>query len=404
VTGETPARPPSGLDERLRRLAPPRVGPFRAGAFRPRHQAERSAAWLGIALGVAFGVCFVTGLLSHAIQTPPAWFSWPSRPAWLYRVTQGVHVATGTAAIPLLLAKLYVVYPRFWTWPPFRSSGHLVERISLVPLVGGSLFMLFTGIGSISRLRPWDFSFPAAHYAAAWITIGALVVHVGAKLHVAARALAREQAGGMRQPVSPGAGLHRRAFLGGAAVAAGAVTVATVGQTVRPLASVSVLAPRDPRVGPQGLPVNRTARSAGVVELAMDAGYRLHVRGNVVTPLELSLDDLRALPWREAVLPITCVDGWSATARWGGVAVRDLLALAGAPERAEAEIVSLQEPGTAYASSQLDASHAADPETLLALEIDGVPLDIDHGFPVRLIAANRPGVMQTKWVTEVVVR
>lgn len=66
--------------------------------------------------------------------------------------------------------------------------------------------------------------------------------------------------------------------------------------------------------------------------------------------------------------------------------------------------MSLQEPGSAYASSQLDASHAADPETLLALEIDGMALDIDHGFPVRLIAPNRPGVMQTKWVAEVVVR
>lgn len=397
-----PARRMDALDGRLRRLAPPRVGPFRPRAFRVRHEAERSAAWLGIALGVAFGVCFSTGLVSHAIQHPPEWFSWPSRPAWLYRVTQGAHVATGTAAIPLLLAKLYVVYPRLWTWPPFRSTGHLVERITLVPLVAGSLFMLFTGIGSISRLRPWDFSFPAAHYAASWITIGALVAHVGAKLHVAARALAREHATSRSEP--SGSGLTRRGFLGAAAAAAGAVTVATVGQTVRPLASVSVLAPRDPRVGPQGVPVNRTARSAGVVEAATDPAYRLRVTGNVATPLELSLEDLRALPRHRAALPITCVDGWSATATWGGVAVRDLLTMAGAPERPEAQVVSLQEPGTAYASSELDAGHAADPDTLLALEIDGEPLDIDHGYPVRLIAPNRPGVLQTKWVTAVVVR
>ncbi len=228
---------------------------------RRRGSASRSAC--------AFRVCFVTGLLSHLIQHPPGWFTWPSRPAWLYRVTQGVHVATGIASIPLLLAKLWVVYPRFWTWPPFRSAGHLVERITLLPLVGGSLFMLFTGIGSISRLRPWDFSFPAAHYSAAWITIGALVAHVGAKLHVAARALARGV-------VEPSLRRLRRddaacGFLGAAAAAAGAVTVATVGQTVRPLAAVSVLAPRDPRVGPQGVPVNRTARSAGVTEASTDA-------------------------------------------------------------------------------------------------------------------------------------
>ena len=39
----------------------------------------------------------------------------------LYRVTQGVHVATGLASIPLLLAKLWAVYPKLFTWPPFSS-------------------------------------------------------------------------------------------------------------------------------------------------------------------------------------------------------------------------------------------------------------------------------------------
>ena len=391
---------PARLDARLRRLAPPRVGPFRPGAFRSPLHSERNAAWLGIVLGAAFAICFLTGLTSHLIQYPPSWFTWPARPAWLYRVTQGVHVATGIAAIPLLLAKLWTVYPRFWTWPPFRSVGHLLERVSLLPLVGGSLFLLFTGIGSISRVRPWSFSFPAAHYAAAWIAIGALVVHVGAKLHVAVRALSRDPR--LEAPLPP-AGISRRGFLGVVGAAVGAVTLATVGQTLRPLRALSVLAPRDPAIGPQGLPVNRTARSAGVTELATSPDYRLMVEGDVATPLALTLDELRALPQREAVLTITCVDGWSATAAWRGVAVRDLLGLAGASQGSHAEVVSLQEPGTAYATSRLDAGHAADPETLLALEVNGQPLAVDHGFPVRLIAPNRPGVMQTKWVTRLVV-
>ena len=394
----------------LRRLTPPRVGPFRPGVFRGRLHEERTAAWLGIGLGVSFMVCFLTGVLSHLIQNPPGWFAWPARPVWLYRLTQGLHVATGIASIPLLLAKLWVVYPRFWTWPPFRSAGHLVERVTLFPLVGGALFLLFTGVGSIARFRPWSFSFPAAHYSAAWITIGALVAHVGAKLHVAARALAREDraaradaAPGVHPAVGASGALSRRGFLGAAAAAVGAVTVATVGQTLRPLAATSVLAPRDPRIGPQGVPVNRTARSAGVLDAATAPDFRLFVRGAVRTPLELELDQLRALPQHEAVLPIACVDGWSATATWRGVPVRDLLTMAGVSEGTAAEVVSLQAPGTAYASSALEPSHAWDPDTLLALELNGEVLDLDHGFPVRLIGPNRPGVMQTKWVTEVVV-
>jgi DMSO/TMAO reductase YedYZ molybdopterin-dependent catalytic subunit len=390
------------IDARLQRLAPPRVGPFREGAFTSPLHEERTASWLGIVLGVAFTVCFLTGLLSHLIQYPPSWFSWAARPLWLYRVTEGVHVATGLAAIPLLLAKLWVVSPRLWTWPPVRSVEHLMERVSLLPLVGGSLFLLFTGIGSIDRFRPWRFSFPPAHYAAAWITIGALIVHVGAKLHVASLALARSSPPAAA-PSAPPAGLTRRGLLGAAAAGVVAVTLATLGQTVRPLRKISVLAPRDPAIGPQGVPVNKTADSAGVIDPATDPAYRLSVEGAVATPVSLSLDELRSLPQRTARLPITCVDGWSATGLWGGVPVRDILRMAGIETPGNVEIVSLQRPGSAYASSVLDASHAADPDTLLALELNGEPLVLDHGYPVRLVAPNRPGVMQTKWVSKVIV-
>ncbi|HYZ12390.1 MAG TPA: molybdopterin-dependent oxidoreductase [Actinomycetota bacterium] len=391
----------------MRWPARPRIGPFSEGAFRSRLHDERLASILGIALGVAFAACFVTGLISHLIQNPVSWFSWPSRPVWLYRVTQGVHVVAGIAAIPLLLAKLWVVSPRFWTWPPFRDLGHAIERAGVLPLVAGSLFLLFTGIGTINRFKPWGFSFPAAHYSAAWITIGALVIHVGAKLHVAARSLARGSA-----PTAPttrhdvdgsGWSISRRGFLWGTVAAGVAVTIATIGQTLRPLRSISVLAPRDPAVGPQGLPVNRTASSAGVIDAATSPAYRLVVEGAVATPLSMSIEDLRSLPQHDAELPITCVDGWSASGTWRGVAVPDLLELAGAQPDATAEIVSLQRPGSAYATSQLDRSHAADPDTLLALELNGEVLHIDHGFPVRLVAPNRPGVMQTKWVAKVVV-
>ena len=173
----------------LQKLAPPQVGPFRDGAFRSPLHSVRVASILGIALGITFTLCFVTGFTSHLIQHPPSSFTWPARPAWLFRVSQGLHVATGIASIPLLLAKLWTVYPRFWTYPPVRTVAHAVERLALLPLVGGSLFLLFSGVASIFRWFPWEFSFPPAHYAAAWIAIGALLVHIGAKAAAARLAL-----------------------------------------------------------------------------------------------------------------------------------------------------------------------------------------------------------------------
>ena len=79
--------------------------------------------------------------------------------------------------------------------------------------------------------------------------------------------------------------------------------------------------------------------------------------------------------------------------------VRDLVALAGGdPDSATARVTSLQQRST-YSTSQLNEAHLRDGDTLLALAINGEPLHIDHGYPCRLVAPNRPGVQQTKWVT-----
>src|SRR5690242_756282 len=119
--------PRTGLRQRVRRarqwLAEPlpapaaalRRGPLREGAFPSKLRTTRLTSQLGIALGLCFGVCFLTGLISHFIQHPAAWFWWPSRPVGLYRVTQGVHVATGLATVPLLGVKLWSVYPRLFS-------------------------------------------------------------------------------------------------------------------------------------------------------------------------------------------------------------------------------------------------------------------------------------------------
>jgi hypothetical protein len=362
-------------------------------------RSARLTTHLGLALAVAFGICFVTGVLSHFIQHPPGWFSWPSRPVQLYRVTQGLHVTTGLATIPLLAAKLWSVYPQLFRWPPVRDPAHAVERLSIAVLVGSALFEVVTGVLNISLwygLMP--FFFPSAHYWLAWLAIGSLVVHVGVKLPVIRTALNRAAA-----PPDPADGLTRRGLLGAVAAATGVITVATVGQTFAPLSGISLLAPRHPRTGPQRLPVNRTAGAAGVTAAASDPGFRLEL----VSPagsVPLSLDELAALPQHTVRLPIACVEGWSADGVWTGVRLRDLAELAevDGPDL-EAYVESLQQGGR-WRSSIVDPSHLRDPLTLIALRLGGEPLHPDHGYPCRLIAPNRPGVQQTKWVGRITFR
>jgi DMSO/TMAO reductase YedYZ molybdopterin-dependent catalytic subunit len=178
-------------------------------------------------------------------------------------------------------------------------------------------------------------------------------------------------------------------------MATGTVTLATVGQSVTTLRPLAVLAPRDTTVGPQHLPINRTATQAAVTTSARDPAWRLDVVGP--RPYALALDELAALPQTEAKLPIACVEGWSVDARWTGVRIRDLLDRCNAAENAALRVVSLEKNG-AYSVSVMESEYVRDPLALLAIRLNGETLALDHGYPARIIVPNRPGVLQTKWV------
>ncbi|WP_371494389.1 molybdopterin-dependent oxidoreductase [Kitasatospora sp. NBC_00374] len=358
-----------------------RRGPLREGTFGSALHEPRTAVVLGRWLGAALLTCFLTGLFSHLVQEGPGWL--PSRPVNGYRVTQGLHVISGIAAIPLLAAKLWAVYPKLFEWPPARSVLHALERLGIAVLVAAMLLELFTGLFNTLQWYPWPFPFRQTHFWLGWLATGGLLLHVAAKAPLVAAHWRR---------VRPGLA-QRRAFLTAVAASVGAVTLTTAGQSVPWLRVTDLFAPRRPDLGPQGLPVNRTAVQAGTATVPAD--WRLAVDGP--RPLALSLADLARLPQYEAELPIACVEGWSASARWTGVRVRDLLELAGAPAGARVRITSLEADGP-YRVTDLPAAHARDPLTLLALRVNGEVLDPDHGYPARIMAPNRPGVLQTKWV------
>ncbi|XCM83859.1 molybdopterin-dependent oxidoreductase [Kitasatospora sp. HUAS MG31] len=365
-----------------------RRGPFRDGAFRSTLHEPRTTVVLGRWLGAALLICFLTGLASHLLQDPPGWLSGllPARPVNGYRVTQGLHVISGIAAIPLAGAKLWTVYPRLFEWPPARSVLHALERLGIAVLVAAVLLELFTGLLNTLQWYPWPFPFRQTHFWLGWLATGGLLIHIAVKAPLITPYWLRPQ-----EPV-PG----RRAFLTSVTAAVGAVTLTTAGQSVPWLRGLDLLAPRRPDIGSQGLPVNRTAAQAGTVTVPAD--WRLSVAGP--RPYTLTLDELAELPQHEAVLPISCVEGWSASARWTGVRIADLLARSGAPTGSAVRVTSLEAAGP-YRVMEMPAQYVDDPLTLLALRVNGETLNADHGFPARIIAPNRPGLLQTKWVSRI---
>lgn len=362
---------------------------------RPAMRSAVITARVGIWLGVCVLGCFATGLISHFIQHPQPWFWWPTRPVWLYRATQGAHVILGIAAVPLLVVKLWSVWPKLFERPVLGGPVRLLERGSILVLVAAMIFQLSTGLLNTAQWYAFGFFFTTTHYAMAYVAFGAVLVHIAVKLPNIRSALGESV--DPTDPVLP-QGVSRRTVLHGTWLAVGVATLVTAGQTVPLLRRVSVLAPRSGS-GPQGVPVNRTAVAAGVLPAATSPHYRLTVVDGSRRH-SFTVDELAQLPQTTHVLPIACVEGWSASAEWTGIVLADLLAAAGATADADVRMVSLEPPGP-YSRTVLPVGHVRDRQTLVALRLGGQVLDADHGYPCRLIAPTRPGVLQTKWLSRI---
>lgn len=182
---ETPApgppRPRLRLAARIDAVVRPRLA-FIQRALGSPLRTPRMAVVLGRLLGFGFVICFVTGLYSHALQTPWPWFVAPTRPVYLYAWTQGIHVVVGLMLVPVLLAKLWVVFPGLFKWPVLTGLRSVVERGSILVLVSCALALPLTGVLNVVQVYPWDFSFRRTHYAMAWLLIGALLIHVAVQL------------------------------------------------------------------------------------------------------------------------------------------------------------------------------------------------------------------------------
>jgi DMSO/TMAO reductase YedYZ molybdopterin-dependent catalytic subunit/thiosulfate reductase cytochrome b subunit len=133
------------------------------------------------------------------------------------------------------------------------------------------------------------------------------------------------------------------------------------------------------------------------------SAYRLRVTGLVEHPVELSLDDLRALGKSEQITLHHCIQGWSGIAAWGGLPLTKLVELV--KPRPEARMVVFRsfgeggDGGEYYDCFTLrDVTH---PQSLLAYEMNGAPLPELHGAPLRLRVENQLGYKQVKWIREI---
>ena len=406
------------------------------GLSRVRWRSPLRGPWLtsvfGATLLVVLPIVILTGLLSYiaygprfgqAIPADVGWltlpiFDWPVHPSWLYRLTQGLHVGLGLVVIPVVLAKLWSVIPRLFAWPPSRSLAQVLERVTLLMLVGGILFEIVTGVLNIQYDYIFGFSFYTAHYFGAWVFIAGFVCHICLKLPTMVRSLRSRSmrsvlgtsvadtvpeppdADGLVAPDPDPPTVSRRGAL--AVVGGGALLVAvlTAGQTLGGYTrGAAVLLPRGRSYGkgPNDFQINRTAVAAGIDPALTGDRWRLRLLGGT-TPVSLDRAALQAMAQHTVDLPIACVEGWSTTQTWTGVRLADLATATGRPHPGSALVSSLERFG-AFNHAVLQTNQILSPEALLALRVNGVDLSLDHGYPARIIIPGLPGVHNTKWVS-----
>jgi methionine sulfoxide reductase catalytic subunit len=130
------------------------------------------------------------------------------------------------------------------------------------------------------------------------------------------------------------------------------------------------------------------------------ADYKLVINGLVDNPVELSLDDLRALPYHDQITQHFCIQGWSGVAKWGGVSMQTVLDLV--KPKPEAKWVIFYSfahgpDGGIYYDAQ-PIEQMSYKLTMLAYDMNDAPVSFGHGAPLRLRNETQLGFKLVKWI------
>ena len=120
--------------------------------------------------------------------------------------------------------------------------------------------------------------------------------------------------------------------------------------------------------------------------------WRLRIEG-AASKVALTMDDIRALPRHDQITELRCIEGWSIIVKWTGARLADLMTKY--PPAGRPQYVALETPDRGYYVG-LDLDSALHPQTLLAYEMNGNPLQLLHGAPLRLAIPVKYGIKNIK--------
>lgn len=294
-----------------------------------------------------------------------------------------VHAYAGLLSLPILAAK---VWAGVLSWRRRAARGEPRSSSAQHMLTLGLLLaaLALYGSGSLMYLNLTPGGNAVYKQVHLWSAVAAtplithhLYLYLRAALGAVGRTVASPPAGG-------------RAMTRGRALRLGGVLILALGGVRLGRGFVESLSSEDPN----DFPVTLTSGGAD----SPDPGdWRLLVSGSVTEPMEFSLDGLRGARLQRSTYSLDCVIGWSVVREWGGIPVMEIIRRA----QPRGEIVSAVFRSTTGYEVALPLEVLEDQRTMVTLEVGGVPLATEHGFPARLMAPGVVGEKCVKWLAEI---
>ncbi|MBA2442094.1 MAG: molybdopterin-dependent oxidoreductase [Rubrobacter sp.] len=294
-----------------------------------------------------------------------------------------IHAYAGLLSLPILAAKLWsgvLSWRRRTAKQGIRASPGL--HLLTLGLVLLTLVMYGSGVLMYANFTPGGNAvYKQVHLWSAVLVTPLITHHLYLYLHraleVVGTTLAPSPAGGLR--ITRGYLIR----LGGAmfVLLAGA---RGAGSFLESLGSED----------PNDFPVTLTS---GGADRPDPEEWRLLVSGDVAEPTRFSLADLHGAALNRSTYSLDCIIGWSVVREWGGIPVMDLIRRA----QPRGEIVSAVFRSTTGYEVALPLEVLKERGTMVTLEVGGVPLASEHGFPARLMAPGVIGEKCVKWLAEI---
>ncbi len=152
---------------------------------------------------------------------------------------------------------------------------------------------------------------------------------------------------------------------------------------------------RSPEFGPAQVAALRKNGDVGLGPNFDPGRWLLYVQGfDGMSALQVTMDQIRALPRVEQTTELNCIEGWTSVVHWAGARFEDFTKTYASRFR-DARYVAMQTPDREYFVG-LDSASAMHPQTLLCYEMNGAGLTSEHGAPLRLVVPVKYGVKNIK--------